>query len=145
MTTIVDGPATAPETAGDERLEVVRPAQSPPEQPEEENGERRRRVRLIAAAVAVVLLVAGARYYLYWRHFETTDDAFVDGAVVEIAPQVAGRVAAVHVRDNQWVEAGDVLVEIDPDPYRTALEAARSERELARARVEAAKLALKLT
>ncbi len=146
MTTIVDGPSPVEGAIAGDRLEVVRQTESSPEaEPGKDNGRRRQRIRIVAAVVALALLAAAARYTLYWRHYETTDDAFVDGAVVEIAPQVAGRIAAVHVSDNQWVEAGTLLVEIDPDPYRTRLDVARSERDLARARVDAAELSLALT
>ena len=52
---------------------------------------------------------------------ESTDDAFVDAHVVTVAPKVAGIVKAVHVRDNQFVHKGDLLVEIDPRDFEARL------------------------
>jgi len=52
---------------------------------------------------------------------ESTDDAFVDGRIIAIAPRVAGKVSAVHVTDNQEVKKGDLLFEIDPGDYEAVL------------------------
>jgi len=71
------------------------------------------------------LLTVGAFFgWRWWQHsllYETTDDAFIDGHVVSISPQIAARVLAVHVQDNQMVKAGDLLVELDPADYQAAL------------------------
>ena len=77
--------------------------------------ETRNRFR-IASFVAAGLLLAGTLGTVYYlRHvapFESTDDAFVDGQIIGISPQVSGLVAAVHIRDNQMVRKGDLLVEL---------------------------------
>jgi membrane fusion protein (multidrug efflux system) len=49
---------------------------------------------------------------------ESTDDAFIDGHIIDIAPKIAGQVLAVHVEDNQLVKAGDPIAEIDPRDYQ---------------------------
>src|SRR5947209_7812722 len=86
---------------------------------------RRRRVMLIAGAVVALAAVAiGARYYVWALHHESTDDAFIDGHVVHVAPQVGGRVHRVLVTDNQPVRVGDLLVEIDPADFRAKLDQA---------------------
>ena len=82
--------------------------------------------RAIAAAVLVILVVAGVWFWLT-RGRETTDDAQVDGRVTQIAARVGGTVMKVLVTDNQAVDAGAVLVEIDPRDYQVALERARAE------------------
>jgi len=72
--------------------------------------------RLIVAAGGVVTLAAlvvGSHYYVAARGHETTEAA-VDGYIVHVAPQVAGRVLQVLVTDNQPVQAGDLLIQIDP-------------------------------
>ncbi|MBV8392733.1 MAG: HlyD family secretion protein, partial [Alphaproteobacteria bacterium] len=69
----------------------------------------------IGAGLVVLALIAGS--ILYWlnaRHYENTDDAFIDAHIVHLSPQVAGRVSQVVVNDNQLVHKGDPLVEIDP-------------------------------
>ncbi len=97
------------------------------------------RMRLVLAGAAVAVLVVA----LVWWHFsgrESTDDAQVDGHITQIAPRVAGTVIKVNVRDNQHVEAGTVLVEIDPRDYRVAVERAEAELAAAEAAAEAARV-----
>jgi membrane fusion protein (multidrug efflux system) len=73
----------------------------------------RKAALIVGAVVACVLAVVALVWWLHARHYESTDDAFIDAHVVQIAPRIAGQVARVLVRDNQAVEAGDLLVEID--------------------------------
>jgi membrane fusion protein (multidrug efflux system) len=79
----------------------------------------------IAVGVAAVVLIAaialGVIWYLNARHFESTDDAFIDGRPVSVSPEVTGNIVNVPVNDNQVVHAGDLLVEIDERDYRAAL------------------------
>ena len=73
----------------------------------------------------VVLIVGGIIGFFYWldaRHYESTDDAFIEGHVVQISPQVAARVAAVHIDDNYHVKAGELLVELDPTDYQVIVD-----------------------
>ena len=103
-------------------------------------GPRKRTIAFIVFLVIVAL--AGIGGFLYWRHasqFEETDDAFVDGNIVTVSPQVAGRVSVVNIKDNQEVKAGDVLVEIEPADYVNAVNQAKAALETAKARVEIAK------
>lgn len=66
---------------------------------------------------AVVLLIVVVMVALIWwlnaRHYEDTDDAFIDTHIIHIAPQISGQVVAIHVNDNQFVRAGQPLIEID--------------------------------
>ncbi|CAA7611792.1 HlyD family secretion protein [Magnetospirillum sp. UT-4] len=75
----------------------------------------------LPAVVALLALTAAAfagwRWYADWRLVQTTDDAYVEGDITNLAPKVAGLVAAVEVGDNQAVKAGDVLVRIDPRDF----------------------------
>jgi membrane fusion protein (multidrug efflux system) len=70
-----------------------------------------------AAAVLAVLLFVGLDYFFDALTHESTDDAFIAGHVVSIAPRIDGQVSAVHVLDNQLVRSNDLLVEIDPADY----------------------------
>src|SRR5262249_44961183 len=71
------------------------------------------RQRLVLAALATTVVLGG---FLYWRHtrkFETTDDAQIDGNLSAVSARVPGTVTAVMVVDNQQVQAGDLLVQLD--------------------------------
>jgi membrane fusion protein (multidrug efflux system) len=87
---------------------------------------QRRRVGLIAGVV--LLLVAGVVVW-FWATSgrESTDDAQVDARVTQIAARVAGTVAKVAIADNELVEAGTVLIELDPRDYQVAVDKARAE------------------
>ena len=70
-----------------------------------------------AAIVLAVLLYFGLKAMAGFFTHESTDDAFIAGHVVSIAPRIAGQVAAVHVLDNQLVHSNELLVELDPSDY----------------------------
>ena len=70
-----------------------------------------------ATAALAVLLFFALSYLNGFLTHESTDDAFVEGHVVSIAPRISGQVLAVHVLDNQLVRSNDLLVEIDPADY----------------------------
>src|SRR5215470_12012561 len=82
------------------------------------------RVVGILIVVAAIALAAYAVYYLDTS--PRTDDAFAQADTIGVAAQVSGRIQNLRVRDNQAVKQGDVLFEIDPRPYRYALERSRS-------------------
>lgn len=102
------------------------------------------KIRLILILI-VVLGSAGFLYYWRSRGFESTDDAFIDGDIVQIAPRVAGQVIKVHVQDNQHVRKGELLAEIDPRDYETALNKAKAELASALARNAGAQAGLDFT
>ena len=98
---------------------------------------------LVAGAVVALAAVGiGARYYLWALHHESTDDAFIDGHIVHVAPQVGGRVRRVFVTDNQPVRAGHLLVEIDPADFRVKLDQAIASWAAARGRLAQARAGL---
>lgn len=95
------------------------PEQTPERAPavasvDEPAAPRRGRKIVVAALIALVLVSVGVAYWLHWRQFESTDDAFIEADVVSVSPQVSGRVKTLLVTDNQFVHKGDVLLEIDP-------------------------------
>ena len=103
---------------------------------------------LVLAAAAGLLVVAaflGVPYYNYMVAHEWTDDAFIEGHIIQISPKVAGHVAQVYVTDNQEVKQGDLLVEIDPREYAARLAQARAALQGALARQEAAQATVALT
>jgi membrane fusion protein (multidrug efflux system) len=102
------------------------------------------RIRIIIAVV-VVLVVGGGVWLWATAGHESTDDAQVDAHVTPIAARVGGTVLAVPVKDNQHVEAGTVLVQIDTRDYQLALDRARGELADARAAAVAAQANVPIT
>jgi membrane fusion protein (multidrug efflux system) len=84
------------------------------------------RFRMILGAVALAVVGIGLWWWLT-RGYETTDDAQVDAHLTQISARVSGPVLTVSVNDNQLVEAGTVLLEIDPRDYQVAVDKARAE------------------
>ena len=109
-----------------------------PGAPEKRSLFQRPRVIISLAAVVIVGLIFGSFAVLHSFTHETTDDAFVDAHIISMAPKVAGRVAAVRVNDNQFVKAGDVLVEIDPRDLDASLAQKRAARDVAAAKEKSA-------
>jgi membrane fusion protein (multidrug efflux system) len=83
--------------------------------------------RIIVVGV-ILLLILGAVFF-YWRSTftEDTDDAQVDGNLYQVSSRVTGHVVKVYVDDNQTVQAGQLLVEIDPTDYQVALDQAQAD------------------
>ena len=106
---------------------------------------RRRAVLVVGAVVLLIGLVVGVRYWLYARSHESTDDAFIEGHIIQISPKVSGYVARVYVNDNQEVKAGDLLVEIDARDYEVKLQQARAALDAARAKENEARSNISLT
>jgi len=81
-----------------------------------------------SGAVALIALVAVA-WWLHARHFETTDDAQIDGHIDVVSSRISGTVLYVdpRVENNQYIEAGTLLAELDPNDYQAALDHARSD------------------
>ena len=79
---------------------------------------------IVCLGLIVVGIIAGIAWYLHARHYESTDDAFIDGRPVLISPQVTGTIVTVNVTDNQIVKSGDLLATIDPRNYKAAVDQA---------------------
>jgi membrane fusion protein (multidrug efflux system) len=94
---------------------------------------RRPLVWTALALAAVVGIGGGVAYYIYALSYESTDDAFIEGHVIAVSPRVAGHVAKVCVDDNQWVQQGDLLAELDPRDFEARLAAAEASLSAARA------------
>ena len=86
------------------------------------NSKRKRMMALLVIVILIAAIAYGFYYFLVARFHESTDDAYVNGNVVQITPQVTGTVIAVNADDTQTVKAGDPVVVLDPADARVALE-----------------------
>lgn len=113
--------------------------------------ERRRsalgnpRIKLFLIIAAVVVLIGGIFLWRYFSSYESTDDAQIDGHVNSISARVSGHVIRLNIRDNQYVQAGTVLVEIDPNDYQTKLQQAKASYANALAEAQAAQVNVPVT
>ncbi len=106
---------------------------------------RNPRFRLALIVGGIVLLVAGFFLWRYLGSYESTDDAQIDGHLNAISTRVSGHVIKLLVNDNQFVEAGTPLVEIDPKDYQVAVEKARAAYQDALATAESMQVNVPIT
>jgi membrane fusion protein (multidrug efflux system) len=107
--------------------------------------QRKRTATLAGIGLAVIVAVAGSIYYLHSRHYESTDNAFIQGDVIQVSPRVAGQMLRVYVRDNQHVNVGDPIAEIDARDYKARAEEASAHLADISARADGAQANLLLT
>lgn len=110
-----------------------------PEERLEPTAPRSRR-RFIIIGVVAVLVVGALLFWWHSTYYEDTDDAQVDGNLIQISSRINGHVKTVEVDQNQYVDAGQHLVDIDPADYTTALQQAEANLEAASANYEAARV-----
>ena len=85
----------------------------------------------LAALVLVAAIGFGVHYWRLSRLYVSTDNAYVNANRIEMAAQVSGPVRALWIRDQQPVKYGELLFQIDPEPYQLAVDAAQAQLELA--------------
>ena len=101
-------------------------ASAPPADEKANFLRERPHARKSLVAAILVVLVGGFFAWRYLSSYETTDDAQIDGHLMPVSARISGYVTQVNVHDNQVVEAGAALVEIDPRPYQVAVDQARA-------------------
>jgi len=94
---------------------------------------------VIGAILVIAAIIAIWSWYQNSSHFETTDDAFIDTHIVHVSPQIAGRVVRVLVNDNQLVQPGSLLVEIDAGNAQTGLAQVQAQQAQAEAQLQQAR------
>ncbi|HLJ24171.1 MAG TPA: HlyD family secretion protein [Candidatus Acidoferrales bacterium] len=104
-----------------------------------------RRTIAIVAVVVVVLIVGGFFLWRYLGSYESTDDAQVDAHLYPVSARVSGYVTKVNVGDNQYVQQGTVLVEIDPKDSEVAVEAAKANLASAEATAQSLNISVPIT
>jgi membrane fusion protein (multidrug efflux system) len=101
-------------------------APSPQEKPTPPQKSARRRPLIILGIALLAILGWGSYYLLFLRGQVATDDAYVDGNLVRLTPQVAGTVTAINTDETQFVRRGQVLVQLDPRDTEVALAQAKA-------------------
>lgn len=122
-------PATVPEPAPDPAAPPAPAAVAPSTGLTKRETSRLHRLLLVGGAILALFVI--------WEVFTTyvvyTDDAYVRSDLVALAPEITGRIVAVHVVDNQAVKKGDLLVTIDPVPFQLVVNQTKAQIEQARA------------
>jgi len=144
---VVAEPKPQPETGAPES-----PSPPAPSLPDSESRYQRRsaflshpRTRLGLILAGLVILIAAFFLWRYFESYESTDDAQIDGHVNSVSARVSGHVLKLNVEDNQYVEKGTVLVEIDPADYEVAVAQARADYADAEAQAAAAGINVPIT
>src|SRR5215467_3318012 len=107
--------------------------------------ERNPRFRMFLIIGIVVLLVAGFFLWRYFNSYESTDDAQIDGHLNPVSARVGGHVEKLLVTDNQYVQAGQALVQIDPRDYQVIVARAKADYDDAVATAKAAGVNVPIT
>lgn len=112
-----------PETAPQPATPPAQPAETPVNRM-----KKKRRLYLALLALVVVLGVAAwlAHYMVVGRFYEETDDAYVNGNIVPITPRVAGTIISITADDGDYVEAGQILIQLDPSDASVTLQNAQA-------------------
>jgi membrane fusion protein (multidrug efflux system) len=105
----------------------------------------KRRRNIVIAVVVAVVLVGGFFLWRYFNSYESTDDAQADVHLYPVSARISGYVVKVNVDDNQWVQQGTLLVEIDPADYEVALAQAQSNLASAEATAQALNITVPIT
>jgi len=106
--------------AADEQGDTKQRQPAPPKENPVESGRKRRVILVVLIIVVIGASIGALIWWLHARHFESTDDAFIDGHIIAISPKVSAIVNRVYIDDNSVVKTGDPLVELDARDYKTA-------------------------
>ena len=111
------------------------------------SGYRRpkRRRNIVILIVVVIVLVGGLFLWRYFNSYESTDDAQADVHLYPVSARISGYVAKVNVDDNQWVQRGAPLVEIDPKDYEVAVAQAQANLASAEATAQSLNITVPIT
>ncbi|MFZ0284495.1 MAG: HlyD family secretion protein [Terriglobales bacterium] len=120
-----------------------RDTETPPRVPRYARSKNRRNTLVVI--IVLVLIVGGVFLWRYLSSYESTDDAQVDVHLYPVSARISGYVIKVNVGDNQWVQKGDVLVEIDPKDYEVAVAQAQANLASAEATAESLNITVPIT
>jgi membrane fusion protein (multidrug efflux system) len=120
---VADTTTTSPQAEPDTTTEVAQP---------------RSRRRGIIIVIVAILIVGGLAFWWHSTFTEDTDDAQVNGHLIQISARIAGQVQKVYVDENQYVKRGDPIVDLDPRDFEVAVENAKAALASAQAAAAAA-------
>lgn len=138
-----NSPRSAPERGNESTVDVSPLTERSYGAPQRRSPTRRR--NLIIFAVALLVFAAGILLWRYFNSYESTDDAQADVHLYPVSARVSGYVIRVNVDDNQWVQQGTVLVEIDPKDYQVAIAQAQANLANAEATAQALNITVPIT
>ena len=96
--------------------------------------KKMKKKRVLLPILAAVLVFLGGVYFTIHSYFyQSTDDAFVEGHIISVAPRVEGQIINLYVDDNQHLEEGQLIAEIDPKDYEVKLAQAEAKLQEAKA------------
>jgi membrane fusion protein (multidrug efflux system) len=127
---VADTTTTSPQAEPDTTTEVAQP---------------RSRRRGIIIVIVAILIVGGLAFWWHSTFTEDTDDAQVNGHLIQISARIAGQVQKVYVDENQYVKRGDPIVDLDPRDFEVAVENAKAALASAQAAAAAANVNVPLT
>src|SRR5271155_2964437 len=107
--------------------------------------DSKRRRNIIIAIVVAVAVVGGVFLWRYFSSYESTDDAQADVHLYPVSARISGYVIKVNVGDNQWVQQGTLLVEIDPKDYEVAVAQAQANLENSEATAQSLSITVPIT
>jgi len=121
------------------------PAQNAAPNAAPDNGKPKKSRRGLIIIVVLILLIAGGLFYWHSTFYEDTDDAQVNGHLIQISTRISGTVIDVKVNENQYVPKGTVIAELDPADYQVAVENAQASLAGAKANAVAAGVNVPIT
>ncbi len=109
------------------------------QQDAQDTPRQKSRRRFVIIGVVAIVVIAALLFYWHSTFYEDTDDAQVAGHLIQVSSRISGNVIRVDVEENQQVKAGDVIVELDPKDYQTAVQQDEANLEAAEANLESAR------
>ncbi len=100
-------------------------------QNQDKEQEKNPKKRTLIIVICVIALLGAIGYYLNSLRFESTDDAYVESDIVQIAPRVSGQIEEIYIQDNQKIKEGDLIAKIDKADYEVKYEQAQAAYEKA--------------
>jgi membrane fusion protein, multidrug efflux system len=117
----------------------------PPSEPPRRYARSNRRRNILILVVVLILVVGGVFLWRYLNTYESTDDAQVDVHLYPVSARISGYVTKVNVDDNQYIQKGTVLVEVDPKDYEVAVDQAKANLASAEATAESLNITVPIT
>ena len=122
-----------------------KPEQQDEQAPEQQPAKPKSRRRFIVVGVIALLVVGALLFWWHSTYYEDTDDAQVNGHLIQISSRIAGQVIKINVEENEAVKKGDVMVELDPKDFEVAVQQDEANLQSAEASYEAAKVNVPVT